>query len=186
MAKKVQFGLDEVYFAPITYGENNSITYGTPFRVYGAVNLTLDQAGDTTDFYADNTKYFTTSANQGYTGTLEMALFTDEFKKKIFGMTQDANGALIESANDIVSDFALGFRISGDSSETRYWMYQVSAQRPSVSSATIETSKTPQTETLNITAAARISDKKVKVSAEKDTSAYSTFFNSVYETEVSE
>lgn len=185
MANKVKFGLSGVVVAPITYGENNSITYGTPFSIPGAVNLTLDQAGDTTDFFADNTKYFTSSANQGYTGTLEMALISDEFKTKILGMNKDANGVLIENKDDKVNDFALGFIFSGDSKKTKYWFLQVTAQRPSVASQTIETSKTPVTETLNITAAARITDGEVKYSCEEGESAYSTFFNSVYESPIS-
>lgn len=186
MANKVKFGLNNVVVAPITYGENNSITYGTVFTVPGAVNLTLDQAGETTDFYADNTKYFTTSANQGYTGSLEMALITDEFKKKIFGMTEDSNGVLMENKDNTVSDFALGFIINGDSKKTKYWFLQVSAQRPSVASQTIETAKTPITETLNITAAARISDGDVKYSCEEGKAGYSSFFTTVYTKETSE
>lgn len=186
MANKVKFGLNNVVIAPITYGDNNSITYGDVFSVPGAVNLTLDQAGDTADFYADNTKYFTSSANQGYTGSLEMALITDDFKKKIFGMVEDANGVLAENKDNTVKDFALGFIISGDSKKTKYWFLQVSAQRPSVSSQTIETSKTPITETLNITASARISDGDVKYSCEEGKSGYANFFNTVYQKETSE
>ncbi|MEE3324186.1 MAG: major tail protein [Methanosphaera sp.] len=183
---KVKFGLNNVVIAPITYGENNSITYGEVFSVPGAVNLTLDQAGDTTDFYADNTKYFTSAANQGYTGSLEMALITDEFKKKIFGMSEDANGVMAENKDDKVNDFALGFIISGDSKKTKYWFLQVSAQRPSVASQTIETAKTPITETLNITASARITDGEVKFYCEEGKAAYASFFNSVYTKEISE
>lgn len=182
---KVKFGLDGVVVAPITYGADNSITYGTPFSINGAVNITLDQAGDTNDFYADNTKYFTSSANQGYTGTLEMALITDEFKTKILGMNKDTNGVLVENKDDKINDFALGFIISGDSKKTKYWMLQVQAQRPSVASATIETSKTPITETLNITCSARITDGEVKYSCEEGESAYSSFFTSVYESPIS-
>ena len=185
MANKVKFGLDNVVIAPITYGADNSITYGTVFSIPGAVNLTLDQAGDTTDFYADNTKYFTSAANQGYTGTLEMALFNDDFKTKILGMVKDTNGVLIENKDDKVSDFALGFQISGDSKKTKYWFLQVSAQRPSVSSQTIETSKTPITETINITCSARITDGEVKYACEEGESAYSSFFTTVYSSPIS-
>ena len=185
MANKVKFGLEGVVVAPITYGSDNSITYGTPFAIPGAVNLTLDQAGDTTDFFADNVKYFTSTANQGYTGSLEMALITEKFKTDILGMTKDTNGVLVENADDSVSDFALGFIFSGDSKKTKFWFLQVHAERPSVSSQTIETSKTPITETLNISVSARATDKQVKYSCEEGTAAYSTFFNSVYETTLS-
>jgi len=181
---KVKFGLKGVVIAPITYG-TGTITYGDVFSIPGAVNLTLDQAGDTTDFYADNTKYFTTSANQGYTGTLEMALINDDFKTKVLGMVKDSNGVLVENKDDKVKDFALGFIIDGDSKNTKYWFLQVSAQRPSVSSQTIETSKTPVTETLNITAAARITDGEVKYSCEEGETAYASFLNSVYSSPIS-
>jgi len=61
MANKVKFGLSNVYISKITYGANNAITYGTPFALPGAVNLSLDPAGESADFYADNTKYFSDS-----------------------------------------------------------------------------------------------------------------------------
>lgn len=180
MAKKVQFGLDDVVVAPITAETSSTITYGEVFSIPGAVNLTLDQVGENTPFYADNTVYFNSSSNQGYSGTLEMALFNEDFYTKILGMTKDNNGALIENVDDTIKSFALGFRISGDT-DTKFWFYKVSAQRPSVSSATIETSKTPQTQSINITATARISDKKVKVSMDSDGTGYNTFLDAVYE-----
>ena len=185
MANKVKFGLKGVVVAPITYGADNSITYETPFAIPGAVNLTLDQNGEQTDFYADNTKYFTTSANQGYTGSLEMALISEKFKTDVLGMTKDTNGVLVENKDDKVKDFALGFIVDGDDKNTKHWFLQVSAQRPSVSSQTIETSKTPITETINITASARITDGEVKYSCEDGSAAYANFLNSVYETTIS-
>ena len=156
MANKVKFGLCNVHVAKITYGTdgygNPTITYGTPFAIPGAVNLSLDPNGDTADFYADNTKYFSSSANAGYTGTLEMALLNDTFRSDILGETVDSKGAYIENKDDTIADFALGFEVDGDAANRRFWFYQITAQRPSTASQTIETSKTPITETLNITA----------------------------------
>ena len=93
MANKVKFGLSNVHIAPITSTSGSSYTYDTPFAVKGAVNLTLDPEGDSADFYGDNTKYFTDAANQGYTGSLEIAMITDEFRTKILGESTDTNGA---------------------------------------------------------------------------------------------
>ena len=98
MANKVKFGLSNVKISKISYGDNNSITYGTPFDLKGAVNLSLDGAGESADFYADNTKYFSDSTNQGYTGTLEVALINEKFRTDILGQYKDVNGALIENA----------------------------------------------------------------------------------------
>lgn len=184
MANKVKFGLSNVQIAKITYGENNSITYGTPFALKGAVNLSLDPAGESADFYADNTKYFSDSTNQGYTGTLEIALISDKFRSDILGQDVDIYGAYIENKDDKLSDFALGCQFEGDTTGTRYWFYNCSVSRPSVASQTIETSKNPVTDTLNITMKARISDGAVLVKMTKtdeNTTAYNGFFNDVYE-----
>lgn len=163
MANKVKFGLSNVHIAPITAQSDSGITYGTPFALPGAVNLTLDPEGESADFYGDNIKYFSEYANQGYSGSLEIALINDDFRTQILGETTDTNGAMIESTNDTIKDFALGFQINGDATNRKYWFYNVSAQRPSTASQTIETSKEPTTDTLNITASARLSDSKVKV-----------------------
>lgn len=184
MANKVKFGLSNVYISKITYGENNAITYGTPFALPGAVNLTLDPEGESADFYADNTKYFNAYSNQGYTGSLEIALINDAFRTQILGETTDNNGAYVEASDDTIADFALGFQIEGDQNARRFWYYNVSAARPSTGSQTIEAAKEPVTETLDITAAARVTDGKVRVFMEKSATnetAYNGFFTAVYE-----
>lgn len=185
---KVKFGLSNVHIAPIISASGNGVTYGTPFALPGAVNLTLDPEGESADFFGDNTKYFSEFANQGYSGSLEIALINDDFRTKILGESTDSNGAMIESTDDTINNFALGFQINGDATNRKYWFYNVSAQRPSTASQTIETSKEPNTDTLNITASARISDNKVKVFLEKtadNVTAYNGFFEEVYEPVVS-
>ena len=82
----------------------------------------------------------------------------------------------------------LGFQIDGDTANKRYWYYNVTANRPSNNGATIEASKTPQTETVNITASPRIGDKRVRCSLEKtaeNASVYNNFFSTVYESNIS-
>ncbi len=186
---KVKFGLSEVHIAPITAESASGYTYGDIFAIPGAVSLSLDRAGDETEFYADNIKYFNESANQGYTGSLEMAIFTDEFRKKILGELQDTNGALIEDATKGTTGFALGFQIDGDRANRRFWYYNCMANRPSNSSSTIESSKEPQTETVDITAAPRANDKLVRAVLEKtddNTNVYNSFFETVYESSISQ
>ncbi len=189
MAKKVQFGLSEVHVAPITDIGTTSYTYGTIFTIPGAVSLTLDPEGEENNFYADNIKYFNQTANQGYSGSLEIALLNDDFREKILREAVDSNGAHIEEADIAPVGFALGFQIEGDSNVgRRYWYYNVTAARPSNSASTVETSIEPQTETLNITAAPRATDKKVRVFIDKtddNTNVYNSFFGTVYESDIS-
>ena len=57
MANKVKFGLKNVHYAPITEDESG-VTFGTPKRLPGAVNLTLDVQGEEVEFEADDVIYY--------------------------------------------------------------------------------------------------------------------------------
>lgn len=189
MANKVKFGLCDVHFAPITnIASDGAITYGTVYALPGAVNVSLDQAGDEADFAADNNaKYFVDFANNGYTGTLEMAELTSDFRTKILGQIIDNNGAILESGEDTLVPFALGFRIDGDQANTKIWFYNVMASRPSIASSTTDTSRTPQTTTINLTAMRRPKDQRTVImmteTADNKT-AYEGFFSNVYEASI--
>jgi len=180
---KVKFGLSNVHVAKIIE-ESGTITYGKPFAVPGAISLTADPEGETTPFYADNIKYFIATSNQGYTGDLEIAMTPEEFLKEILGQTQDINGALIESADDINARFALMGEIEGDSKKRRFVYYDCTATRPSAEMNTVEESKEPQTDTISITMSPRTTDKTIKAVIEPNETnqaIYDTFFAEVYE-----
>lgn len=187
-ANKVKFGLSNVVMAPLTINDG-TYSYDTPIEVPGAVNLTLSAEGDTNDFYADNLKYFSSTANNGYSGDLEIAMIPDAIRTAILNEVVDSNGAYIEDASKLPNQFAFGFQINGDKKNRRFWYYNCSLTRPANNGATTEASITPQTDTLTINAMPRLSDKKVRAMLEltdDNTAVYNSFFNSVYETEVSE
>ena len=62
MANKVKFGLSHVHVLFIESYDAESKTYTYDSEgirpIPGAVNLSLDPQGDSTDFYADNISYF--------------------------------------------------------------------------------------------------------------------------------
>lgn len=149
---KIRYGLKNVYYAPATIAADGSATYGTPVHVPGAVSLTLDPEGDRTPFYADNIEYWVDPGNTGYSGTLEMALFPDAFRKDVFGELEDANGVLYEDQNAEAKHFALLFQFEGDKKARRHVFYNCTAGRPSTTSSTKEATVTPQTESAAITA----------------------------------
>ena len=68
MANKVKYGLSNCYYA--VYDETAG-TYGTPVAMPGAVNLSLDQEGETNKFRADNIDYYVSISNNGYSGDLD-------------------------------------------------------------------------------------------------------------------
>ena len=109
MANKIKYGVKNVHYAVATIDENNSATFGTPVALPGAVSLTLDQEGESNNFYADNRVYFTAFGNDGYTGSLELALIPDSFRTDVLGEVLDNKGVLIENQNAQTIHFALPY-----------------------------------------------------------------------------
>ena len=185
---KVKYNLKNVYVAKLTITNDGGFSYGTPRHIPGAVSLSLDAEGDTSPFYADGIVYFRSTSNNGYTGSLEMALIPDWFREEYLKEIKDRKGVLVESANITEQTyFALLFEFDGDVRKIRHCMYQCTASRPSVSSQTKESSITPVTETLNLTADAR-SDGLVKSKTGEDTNdaTYTNWYKSVYIPQVTE
>lgn len=174
---KVRFGLKNVYYS-ITSGS----TYLTPVAIPGAVSLDMSPAGDTNKFYADNIAYYVSVANQGYEGSLEIAKIPDKMFEDVWGYTLGSTSkVLTESAFTEAKTFALLFQIDGDQNNDCFVIYACTGARPNIGSQTIEASKEPRTQTIDLTAAPR-SDGKVFAKTTKDTPAgtVSSWFSSVF------
>jgi phi13 family phage major tail protein len=179
MSNKIKFGLKNVHYAVVTETDGE-ITYDTPKPIRGAVNLTLDAAGEPVEFYADDGIYFEENTNEGYTGSLEMALIPDEFRVDVLGDEIDSNGALIENRDAKAKKFALMFEFDGDAKKMRHVLYYVLASRPSVSGSTRTKNKEPQTETMNITARPAPDTGDVKAKVPQGETPYDNFYTAVY------
>ena len=147
---KVKFGFKECYYAKITES-GGSITYGTPKALKGAVSLSLSPSGDKTEFYADDSLYFSDENNNGYEGSLELALIPEDFAKDCLGYTLDENNVLCENANNITTPFALLCEFTADDGAIKYAFYNCQATRPDLNGTTKAETKEVQPETLNIT-----------------------------------
>ncbi len=153
MPNKIKYGLSNVYYAKATIAADGSATYETPVRFPGAVSLTLDPEGERTPFYADNVEYWVGNANNGYSGSLEVARATEDFKKDILGFTLDTKNILYEDKGAPAVHFALIFQFEGDVKATRHVMYNCTCSRPAASGNTTGENVEPQTESLDISAA---------------------------------
>ena len=186
MDNKIKYGLQNMYVAKLTKtltdGEY-TYTYATPKHVPGAVSLSLSPQGESTTFAADNnSSYFRTNVDSGYSGDLELALIPDWFRSEILNETADSNGILVEnSENTETVYFALLFQVEGDQHGVRHVLYNCSCSRPNLNGQTKENSISPQTETLTITADPR-EDGLVKARCDAEASAeiYNTWFTAVY------
>lgn len=184
---KIKYGIKNVTFFPATIAADGSATYGEAIPVPGAVSLSLDQQGETTKFYADNIVYYTSVANNGYEGDLEVAKIPDAVLKGILGYIEDTNKVLVEDANAPVVHFAMAFQFEGDVHAKRHILYNCTMNRPSVAGSTKEESIEPQTETVTITATtiynATLDKDIVKASATQADSAtqYAAWFTTAYQ-----
>lgn len=181
MANKVKYGLKNVYYSVITL-VGTIPSYATPVAIPGAVNLALSPVGEKVKFPADDSEeYFAENVNNGYDGSLEMALIPDAFRTDVLGDSVDDNGAIVENANATVKRFALMFEFDGDAAKTRHVLYNVLANRPNIEGTTRSSTKEPKSETLEIEArpAADTSNVKTKVEQSADAS-YTGFFTAVY------
>jgi phi13 family phage major tail protein len=186
MANKIKYGVKNVHYAVATIDENNAATFGTPVALPGAVSLTLDQEGESNNFYADNRVYFTAFGNDGYTGSLELALIPDSFRTDVLGEVLDNKGVLVENQNAETVHFALMFQFEGDEHATRHVFYNCVASRPSVTGNTKEAAISPETETINITAtsiylsALDMDIVKARAGEDSDTTTYNGWMSTVY------
>lgn len=180
---RVKFGLKNVHYAPITTAEDGTITFGTPKKHPGAVNLSMDAQGDQSTFYADDIAYYVTTANDGYSGTLEMARITDDFRKDILQYKEDeTTHVLMENVNVEPVPFALLFEFSGDQKATRHVLYNCAASRPGISGATTTNTKEPSTETMNLTASPLASGiVQAKTTANTPQETYDNWYQTVFE-----
>ena len=178
---KVKFNICNVHYALITVDEDGDVTFGTPVAMPGAVSLSLEPNGEPSNFYADGYAYYTISNNMGYEGDLELAMVPESFRTDVLKESLDDNSVLVESANVETANFSLLFEFDGDVKKIRHVLYNCSAARPNIESATNEEEIEVQTETLAITAAP-LANGYVKARTGDSTTdtVYTGWYTSVY------
>lgn len=183
---KVRFGLKNVYYAVLTEGSTNS--WATPVAIPGAVNLTLDSNVASTDFYADNVTFYKTFANNGYTGSLEVARIPDSMLTDIWGMTKDGTSKIVYEKSGVKpKPFALLFQVDGDADNELNVLYRVlPGSKPTAGSQTTEESADPTTQSFDISAlplvtgsTAQLGLIKARSSDDTPTATKTAWFNAV-------
>lgn len=180
---KVTFGLKNCHVAPFEVVDG-IITYETPYKVPGAVELSLEPRGDMIEFYADDMLYYSASNNQGYDGSLSIANIPEKFEIDVLGEEKDATDmVLIEKATAKGKNFAFLFEFDGDVKAVRHVLYNCSANRPTVSSSTKTSSVEPNAKELTFVSSPRETDYAVKTKTTSTTpkEIYDDWYKTVYE-----
>ena len=181
MSNKVRYGLKKAYYAVVTMSADNEPSFGTPTKLPGAVSLTLDSNAEQEIFYADDIQYFIASANNGYDGTLEIALIPESFEKDCLGAQTDTDGLLVETASDSGSYFALLFEFTGDEKAIRHCLYYCKASRSSIEADTKGETTEVHTEELTFKASPLPDSEiiKAKTCNSTDEDRYDAWYTSV-------
>ena len=149
----------------------------------GAVNLSMEAQGDPSSFYADDMAYYVTSANDGYSGNLEIAVIPDRFRQDVLGETEDeTDKIMIENVTAEPKPFALLFEFAGDQKAVRHVLYNCSATRPGLTGATTNKSKEPTTEKISLTASPLANGKvRAKTTPNTPDEKYNNWYKTVWQ-----
>lgn len=184
---KVRFNLKNVHYSILTETVSTagvvSYSFGTPKAVKGAVSLDLSQEGEISPFYADGITFYRSISNNGYSGSLEMARYSDDMMKDVWGDTLGTTSKVLsENANVNPKSFALLFQVDGDADEELYVLYNVTGTRPNIGSQTNEATKEPRTQSSDITAIP-LADGRVlaRTTADTPTATKTGWFTTVFQ-----
>jgi phi13 family phage major tail protein len=180
---KIVFGLKNCHYSVITEDEAGVHTYGAVVPLKGAVEISLEPRGETSDFYADDILYYTTTTNAGYEAALTIANITREFRTDVLGEELETpNNILTESTTQKNKRIAFMFEFDGDIKAVRHLLYNCTVTRPTLTSASKTETAEPQPQELTMIAAPRPADGIVKRSTSGDTpdTVYDAWYDAVY------
>ena len=174
---KVVFGLSNVYVGTYSVNTYGTASLGTPMHVPGAVNLSIEADTEETVFWADNVKYYVTNADNGFTGTLEMAYIPDTFKINYMNYKQLSDGGIAQIKGQDNKTIYFMFESSGDAENRRAIFYNVNIGPISREYSTTEATKDPKTASLPITI---VGDNQTGVTRAVYSPTASTAYNAMF------
>lgn len=173
---KVEFGLSNLYVGTYTVDGNGDVTLGTPYHQKGAVSLSLDSETDSNDFYADNVKYWSGFTDNGFTGSIEVAKFDTDFKTQFLGYRALTDGGVAQIKGATLPSVYVMWQAEGDVEARRCIMYNVALGAINREFNTIEDTKEPVTESIDITVTGDNDTGIVLASYKPSDTGYSTLF----------
>ena len=133
-------GLDKLYYAKITEGDNGDETYGTPTQLAKAMTAELSVELAEATLYADDGAAEVVKEFQSGTLTLGIDDIGVQVAQDLTGAKIDDNKVLISASEDGGEPVAIGFRAKKSNGKYRYfWLYKVKFGIPATNLTTMRT-----------------------------------------------
>lgn len=145
-----KIGLKNIYVAKITKDDSTGVTYEAPKKLSPAMTVNMTPNFEIAELYGDDQLQEVDEALASIDiefGINELSLADYAF---IMGKTVDANGGVVDSANDVAPYFAFGYELpfSGGKGSLFTWLYKGKFTVPSEEAETKQGSITYQTPTV--------------------------------------
>ncbi len=142
-------GLDDLYYATITEGNNGVETYGTPVKLAKAISADLSMELAEAILYADDAAAESVKAFKNGKISLGIDELGSANAAALLGARVDSKGVLVSATEDTSPYVAIGFRALKANGKYRYfWLYKVQFAVPSDSLQTKGDNITFQTPTI--------------------------------------
>lgn len=142
-------GLDKLYYAKITEGEDGSETYGSPVQLAKAMSAELSVELAEATLYADDGAAEIVKEFKNGTLSLGVDDVGASVASDLTGATIDANGVVVSTSEDGGDPVAVGFRAKKSNGKYKYyWLYRVKFGIPATNLATKGDSITFSTPTI--------------------------------------
>ncbi len=184
----VPVGLKDLHYALLTSDDSSGAVYDVPKSIVGAITATITPTVNNATLYADDGAAETASALGEITVALNAKDLPKQVQADLLGLTVNADGVLIRSADDNAPYVAIGFRSVKSNGEYRYsWLYKGKFQPQAQNYQTKGDTPSFQTPTINAVFVKREHDNQwqAEVDADDETitdpTIITNWFNAVYE-----
>lgn len=178
MANKVIFGVSNLHVGLYNVSTTGTVTLGTPYALPGTVNISIEPDSEETKFYADNVVYWSSYSDNGLTGEIENAFFTDDFKTKFMNYKSLSNGGVAQIKGMQNKPVYFAFQAEGDKEARRGIFYNVTLGQITREYSTTEDTTEPATATLPFTVNGDNATGVTRAAFTEGATAYSTLFTS--------
>lgn len=181
MSNKYLFNLKRVHYAPVTVGEDGTLSFGAVTRLPGTTELTMELEQSSDKHFSEGLVYFVTTSSAGYKGELSIYNFDEKFEKEILGMKEDTKKVLYEDMYAQPKEIALLFEVDGNEKAERHCLLRIKLSKPKYEYKT--TTDKVDVPVLKLSYEGLTNEKgigRIKTSKETDEQVYSKWFESVY------